>query len=84
MSELFVVFAIASASAFIYSLLAKLGFIEWVQVHGNRFFHEMFSCNFCLSWWINVVVCIIVAIALHDWRFLFMPFITTMLTKFML
>ena len=81
MNWVVIIFAISSLSAFLLNLLNKWGFIEWMQVHGNDFFAKMFSCWFCLSWWANVLVCILIAIIMRDWRFLFLPLITTILTK---
>ena len=78
---LFILFAVSSFSAFLLNLANKWGFVEFVQVHGNDFFAKMFNCWFCLSWWVNVVVCVIIAIAMRDWRFLLMPFISTIITK---
>lgn len=81
MNWVVIIFAVSSLSAFLLNLLNKWNFIEWVQVHGNDFFSKMFSCWFCLSWWTNVLVCILIAIIMRDWRFLFLPLITTILTK---
>lgn len=84
MNWLVILLAIASFSAFALNLLNKWGFVQWVQVHGNLFFSKMFGCWFCLSWWVNVIVCVIAAIAMRDWRLLLMPFVTTSITKFIL
>lgn len=81
MNWVVIIFAVSSLSAFLLNLLNKWNFIEWVQVHGNDFFAKMFSCWFCLSWWTNVIVCILIAIIMRDWRFLLLPLITTILTK---
>ena len=78
---LFILLAVASFSAFLLNLAIKWGFVEWMQVHGNDFFAKMFNCYFCLSWWVNVIVCVFLAVALRDWRFLLMPFISTIITK---
>ena len=50
---------VAFAAAFVLLLLQKWGVIEYVQVHGNDFFSEMFQCNFCLSWWTGCFRCLI-------------------------
>ena len=84
MNELFVLIAVSALSAFIVNLLIKWGFVMWLQVHGNDFFSKLANCHFCISWWVNVIVCIIIAIALRDWRFLFLPFFSTVITKFMI
>lgn len=71
----------ASLSSWVICLLRKVGFIEWVQVHGNDFFHKLFSCDFCLSWWCNVAVCSLASIVLREWWVLLLPFVNTNITK---
>lgn len=43
-------------SAFFILLMKKWGIIEYVQIHGDRFFSEMAGCDFCLSFWVNSFV----------------------------
>lgn len=77
--ELFiVVLAVALAASFTLSLLDKWGFIEWAQLHApNEFFNRMFSCKFCLSWWMGVWLCIFVAVRTGDPRMLLIPIFAT-------
>lgn len=72
---------VSGLSSFVISLMMKWGIVEWVQVHGNDFFHKMFSCNFCLSFWTNLLVCISLSIYISDARVLFIPFFSTNITK---
>lgn len=52
MVEFFVLIVlVALAAAFLVLLMNKLGFVEWMQVHGDRILSQMFSCMFCLSFW---------------------------------
>lgn len=81
MRWIIVIFAISSLSAFFLSLLNKWDVIEWVQVHGNKFFAQMFSCWFCLSFWANMVICILCSIVEYNLIYLLFPLITTSLTK---
>lgn len=46
------VVAVALASAFVILLLTKLGCIEWLQIHGDRYLSEWASCQFCQSFWV--------------------------------
>ena len=71
-------------AAFVLLLLNKWGVIEYVQVHGNDFFVKMFSCWFCLSWWSNVLISIIIGAVLSDWAAIAVPFIATPITRKML
>ena len=53
---------ISLLSSFIILLLGKLGIREWVQVHGLKIFSDMFSCDFCLSFWISLGISVIIFI----------------------
>ena len=79
-----ILFAISSLASFVICLLDKWKFVEWVQINGNDFFAKMFSCHFCLSWWTNVIICILTAIALRDAYILLFPFLATNITKHLL
>lgn len=63
---LFVTIAVALVAAFALLLLKKWGVIEWLQVHGNDLISQLASCDFCLSWWICLLVSIVIAILMHD------------------
>jgi hypothetical protein len=68
-------------SAFFITLMKKWGIVEWVQVHGNNFFYKMFSCDFCLSWWMNVLLCFLGSIATYNALLVLYPLICTPITK---
>lgn len=40
-------------SVFSIKLLGKLGVTEWLQVHGTKSIHDLASCVFCMSFWLN-------------------------------
>jgi hypothetical protein len=71
----------ASLSAFTLLLLVKWKIIEWMQVHGNDFLSKMANCDFCLSWWVNVILSIILFAVTLDVMVLAVPFCSTMLTR---
>lgn len=58
---LMIVVIVALAAAFLIGLLTKLGAVEYVQVHGDRILSQMFSCDFCLSFWACTVMMIYAA-----------------------
>ena len=72
---------VALYAAFVLTLLHKWGVIEWVQVHGNNFFAEMFHCGFCLSWWTCVLICIVEIVLTGDPVYLGVPFCSTIITR---
>ena len=78
---LFRVCVLASLSAFLLLLLVKWKVIEWMQVHGNDFLSKMANCDFCLSWWVNVIFSIILLAVTLDVTVLAVPFCSTMLTR---
>ena len=80
---MFYALAVALFAAFVLTLLGKWGAIEYVQVRGNKFFAEMFSCQFCLSWWTGVLLAILLAAAVDPILFL-IPFFSTMITRALL
>ena len=71
-------------SAFFINLAKKWSIIEWLQMHGSELISKMAHCDFCLSWWINVLVGLIVSITTGCWQMLFIPFFSTMITRFLL
>lgn len=74
-------FVISCVSAFLLLLAAKWGLVEWMQVHGNDFFAKMANCDFCLSWWTNVVLCVAIFIVTGEHWYLLMPFVNTIITR---
>ena len=75
---------IALAAAFIILLAGKWGFLEWVQINGNEIFAKLCGCNFCLSFWVGFVLSTLFAIVTGSPVLLFVPFIQTPLTRFIL
>lgn len=78
------VFVISLISAFIITLLRKWKVIEKMQVHGGDLISEMARCNFCLSWWTNVAVCLIALIFIKEGWVFAIPFLSTMITRHIL
>lgn len=73
---------VALLAAFVFCFIYKMKFIEWVQVHGNDFFVEMFNCQFCLSFWISTVIAIVAGLIMWDWTLLLVsPFATPIVRK---
>lgn len=78
------VILISSLAAYVLTLMRKWGIVEQVQVNGNDFFAKMFSCDFCLSWWIGVIISVTWYLATGDCNVLFVPFFSTMITRYIL
>lgn len=71
----------ACVAAFAIDLASKWGFIEYWQVHGGEMISKMFNCYFCLSWWVNVALAIIALLTTQHIECVFLPFISTPITK---
>lgn len=76
-----VVVLVALLAAWMVSLMAKVGIVEWMQVHGTALISEMASCDFCLSWWSCVVVSLVVALCCGEWCYVLVPFLATPITR---
>lgn len=72
---------IALASAFVLTLAYKWGVIEWMQVHGDKIISQMANCDFCLSFWSNVIVCMVVMFFVDDVTVGLAPVFSTMITR---
>lgn len=71
----------ACLAAFMLLLGKKWGIVERMQVRGNRFFSAMAHCDFCLSWWLGVLIAVLLALLAAEWRMLLLPFFTTPLAR---
>lgn len=83
MIEVSMILIVALLASFVVLLVKKWGWAEWVQVHGNAFFSELFSCDLCMSFWAAVVICVIMAVVTADTRYILLPILTTPLTRMM-
>jgi len=55
-SFLIVVVLVALAAAFLLLLATKVGIIEWMQTHGDKYISKMADCYFCLSFWTGTLI----------------------------
>lgn len=60
MSMIECVIMVALMAAFAVLLIKKWGIAEYFQVHGNKFFSQLFSCDLCMSFW----TCLVLSLAL--------------------
>lgn len=76
------VILIGLACSFVLTLADKWRFVEWLQMHGTELISKAANCRFCLSWWTNLLVCCVIAVATKDCSFLGVPFFSTIITRF--
>ena len=77
----FYIAIVSLSAAFLLALLNKWNVIEWLQVHSPcEKLYQMFSCPFCLSWWMCVIISVTLAVVTGEGFLLFVPFCATVLT----
>ena len=72
---------VSLAAAFMVLLVKKWGWAEWMQVHGDRFLSQLFSCDLCMSFWAGMVLSLTAACFYDDIRLLLLPVFTTPITR---
>lgn len=75
---------VATLAAFFITLAGKWGYLEYVQVHGNEFFAKMFSCKFCLSFWVCVIISSVIFVVTGKCELVCVPFCAAPITRFIL
>lgn len=72
----------ALLSAFVIEVLEKWGWRHKVQMSASsRLISEMFGCDFCLGFWISVVISVISAVLSRDAWLLVLPVLSAPLTR---
>lgn len=84
MPTLYQIVTIALLSAFIIQLISKLGARDYVIENSGYIISNAFSCDFCISFWVNLCVCAILAIITANFVLLFIPFLSTPITRILL
>lgn len=81
MISMYYVAVISLIAAFIVLLIKKWGWAEWVQVHGDKVLSQLFSCDLCMSFWAAVLVSIIMVLATGNSALIFVPVLSTPITR---
>lgn len=66
---------------FLLLLAYKVGIIEWMQVHGGKFISKMAQCDFCMSWWLSVIITLVVFCFTCNVMLLVVPFLSTPIAR---
>ena len=72
---------VALYATFILLLCYKLGIVEWLQVHGNSFVSKLAHCDFCMSWWLCLLITIVILGFTGDLHLLCVPIIATPIAR---
>ena len=72
---------IALFSCFIILFIEKIGYRELMQVRAPKLISELFSCDFCLSWWINLIITLVFCVMECEWYFICCAVAATPITR---
>lgn len=75
---------IALVAAFVIMLIGKLGIRNSVIARAPKLISQLFDCDFCLSFWVSVILAVILAIFFREMNILFIPIISTPITRILL
>ena len=78
------VIIIALLASFCLILLKKWCVIERMQVKGCDLIAKMANCNFCLSFWICVILSAFAVLVSGNGYLMFVPLFATPITRFLL
>ena len=75
---------IACISAFIILFAGKIGMRDEIIAKSPKLISQLFDCDFCLSFWTSFILAIILAIFFNEIRLLFIPIISTPITRILI
>lgn len=75
---------IALVAAFIILLIGKLGIRNSIIARAPKLISQLFDCDFCLSFWTSVILAVILAIFFSEFSILFIPVVSTPITRILL
>ena len=81
MERLEAILLVALLAAFIVLLVKKWGWAEWMQVHGDEFTSRLFGCDLCMSFWACLLVSIGMAAVTEYSECIFIPLVSTPITR---
>lgn len=75
---------IALVSAFIILLIGKLGVRDEVVTKAPKLISQLFECDFCLSFWVSLILAIILALIFREIYIILAPTMSTPITRILL
>ena len=72
---------VACIVVFLLLLAYKWGFVEHLQVHGNAFLSKMAGCDFCMSFWLSLMLAVLLTVVTVTWQMLIIPFVATPIAR---
>lgn len=74
---------VALWASFLLLLAYKTGLVEWMQVNGGKYMSQMAHCNFCMSWWLCVIMTVFLFTFTEDIHCVCVPFLATPIARMM-
>ena len=75
---------VALAATFTIQFAEKRGYRDFAIDNTKGLLQQMLQCDFCLGFWISLVISIVLALALSNWWLLATPAFTTPLVRYLL
>lgn len=72
---------VALVAAFVVLLTKKWGIAEWMQIHGDRYMSQLFSCDLCMSFWASVILTVIIVAVTDQGQLMLVPVLSTPIAR---
>lgn len=81
---LWALICIALIAAFSILLIGKLGIRDAIIAKAPKLISQLFGCDFCLSFWVSLVLAVILAVFFGEMSLLFVPLLSTPITRMLI
>jgi hypothetical protein len=78
------ILSISGISAFIILFITKVKIREYLQTFGPKIISKLMGCDFCLSFWTNVILIVVFVIFTHETKYLYLIFVNTPITRILI
>lgn len=81
---IFVTVCIALIAAFIILLIGKIGLREYIVLVAPKLISKLFSCDFCLSFWLAFALAILASLICNSLILVAIPLFSTPITRILI
>lgn len=75
---------ISSSAAFAILFAERLGIRDKIVAEAPKLISQLFECDFCLSFWTSLILAIILAIIFNEMSIIFIPIVSTPITRILI
>jgi hypothetical protein len=72
---------VACVVAFLLLLAHKVGIVEYMQVHGDKYISKMAQCDFCMSFWLSVFLMVAIVWVTGYCELILLPVVSTPIAR---